>query len=368
MLAYFSGMPASAAGNAASYASTSFQDNLFLNTLATFHPNPCCATTATSNPNPSFAFSLFNNATFAANALRAGLPANFFMANPDLRGGANVTGNGGYTKYNSLQVSLTRRYSDGLFFDASYVLGKAYESRRYSFRRPRVPQRNAGADPGDITHAIKANWVYELPFGRGRAFGADVNGVLDRVIGGWSFGGTARIQSGRLMEFGNVRLVGMSAKDLQKAFTLRFRDDGKVFMLPQDIIDNTVKAFSVSATSSTGYGPLGAPSGRYLAPANGPDCIETVPGFGDCGARSLVLTGPLFQRYDLAVVKQVPIAGRVRFEFRGELLNALNITNFTPVTGISTFGDTPFGSNPDTYEITAGDSGRIIQLVARVTW
>ena len=45
-------------------------------------------------------------------------------------------------------------------------------------------------------------------------------------------------------------------------------------MLPQDIIDNTVKAFSVSATSASGYGKLGAPTGRYLAPANGPDCIE----------------------------------------------------------------------------------------------
>ena len=57
-------------------------------------------------------------------------------------------------------------------------------------------------------------------------------------------------------------------------------------MLPQDIIDNTVKAFSVSATSATGYGAQGAPSGRYFAPANGPDCIEVAAGFGDCGLRS----------------------------------------------------------------------------------
>ena len=44
-----------------------------------------------------------------------------------------------------------------------------------------------------------------------------------------------------------------------------------VWMLPQDIIDNTVKAFSVSATGYT----QGAPTGRYFAPANGPDCLET---------------------------------------------------------------------------------------------
>ena len=55
-------------------------------------------------------------------------------------------------------------------------------------------------------------------------------------------------------------------------------------MLPQDVIDDTIKAFSVSATSPTGYGALGAPSGRYFAPANGPDCIETISNdYGDCG-------------------------------------------------------------------------------------
>ena len=67
-------------------------------------------------------------------------------------------------------------------------------------------------------------------------------------------------------------------------------------MLPQDIIDNTVAAFSVSATSPTGYSG-GATDGRYIAPANGPDCIEIAQtaadnGFGDCGVGSLIVTGP----------------------------------------------------------------------------
>ena len=91
-------------------------------------------------------------------------------------------------------------------------------------------------------------------------------------------------------------------------------------MLPQDIVDNTVKAFDVSATSATGYGANGAPTGRYLAPANGPDCIEIAQsnvsrphtGYGDCGAREVVVTGPPQVRFDLGVVKRVPIVGRVR--------------------------------------------------------
>jgi hypothetical protein len=212
-----------------------------------------------------------------------------------------------------------------------------------------------------VTHALKANWTYDLPFGQGRRFGGGAGPILDRIIGGWSFDGIARIQSGRMLDFNNVRLVGMSVEELQDAFELRFDDAGRVvYNLPQDIIDNTIKAHSVNARSLTGYGDLGPPEGRYLAPANGPDCIEVAPGFGDCGVQSLVVTGPSLVRFDLSVVKRVPIRGRVNAEFRGEFLNAFNTPWFSPVTGV--------GDDPDDYRVTSADSGRTIQLVWRLNW
>jgi len=65
---------------------------------------------------------------------------------------------------------------------------------------------------------------------------------------------------------GNVRLVGMSKDEFQKEINLRVGPTvngvAQIFILPQDIIDNTVKAFNVSATSANGYGPGGAPAGR----------------------------------------------------------------------------------------------------------
>jgi hypothetical protein len=82
--------------------------------------------------------------------------------------------------------------------------------------------------------------------------GSNVNGFWDRIIGGWQLAFNSRVQSGRLIDLGNVRLVGMDEKELRKAFKLRIDDQQRVFMLPQDIIDNTFKAFSVSATSATG--------------------------------------------------------------------------------------------------------------------
>ena len=146
-------------------------------------------------------------------------------------------------------------------------------------------RRDVGA-PGDLTHAAKITLVYDLPFGQGRRFGSDANGTVDRIIGGWTVGLSSRIQSGQLVNLGNVRIFGMSADEVQDIYKLRYDDANKfVYLLPQDVIDETIKAFAVSATSASGYGTGGAPSGRYFGPANGPDCIEVANNVGDCGTR-----------------------------------------------------------------------------------
>ena len=57
-----------------------------------------------------------------------------------------------------------------------------------------------------------------------------------------------------------------------------------VYMLPDDVILNTRRAFSVSTTTANGYcASLGAPEGRYIAPANSADCIQLKA--GDCAPR-----------------------------------------------------------------------------------
>jgi hypothetical protein len=169
-----------------------------------------------------------------------------------------------------------------------------------------------------------------------------------------------------MLDFGNVRLVGMSADELSDAFDLRFDHGGRVvYNLPQDIIDNTVKAWNVSATSSTGYSNLGVPQGRYIAPADGSDCIEVAQGFGDCGINSLVVTGPSLFRFDLSAEKRIPITGRVNIIFRAEMLNAFNTPWFSPVTGVD--DDGLFG-DPDEFRVTGADSGREMQLVFRINW
>jgi hypothetical protein len=352
-LAHFNALPASAAGTTGSYTGTNWTNTTFLGFLAKYNPAPYSfANTGTDR--------LIGNNTLRNNAVTAGLPVNFWQANPDLIGGANVVGNGGATYYNSLQLELRKRLAQGLQFQTSYVYGRQDGTQRFSLRYPRERVQDTGTE-GGVAHTFRANWVYELPFGQGRRFASGVGPWMNRVVGGWSFDGIARMQSGTTLDFGNVRLIGMSAKDLQDSFKLRFDDAGKlIYMLPQDIIDNTVRAFSTSGTSATGYGDQGVPTGRYLAPANGPDCIEIATGQGDCGVRSLVVTGPTLFRFDLSASKRIAIKGNTNFEFRAEFLNAFNTPWFEAVAQAS--------NNPDNYRVTDADSGREIQFVFRVNW
>jgi hypothetical protein len=383
-LAYLNGLASSQSGNASSYTGGSWTSANFINALSRFNPNPYAHVPLNPVLNATTQNgALEGDAARRANAIRAGLPTNFFRVNPNLLGGANVTGNGGYTRYNSLQLDLRRRLSQGLEFQGSYVYGVALATNRFSFRTPYRESLDSGEE-GGITHAFKGNWVYELPFGQGRRFFGDAGGLINGLIGGWSFDGVVRVQSGRLLDFGNVRLVGMTLDELRKSIKLQeFAVTGlnpsaptQLYVLPQDIIENTVRAWSTSATSQSGYGNLGAPSGRYIAPANGPDCIEPDPAndFGKCGMNRVEVTGPKYWRVDLSATKRVRFAGRMDVMFRGEMLNAFNHPNFDPVLGLSNpnvgvANDLP-STNADTYRLTTlqENSSRIVQLVTRISW
>jgi len=368
-LAYLNGIGKARAGDTGAYTGAAWSNTNFTNPLAIYNPNPF--TPAGTNANTG----LDADPARRANASTAGLPANFFRANPDLLGGVVVTGNGGYTRYDGLQIEGRKRLSHGFLLDGSYVFGNAYSSSRPSLRLPRFKTLQTGGE-GGVTHAFKLNWVLELPFGQGRRWMSNSSGLLDRIVGGWEISGVARVQSGRMVDFGNVNVVGMSTEELQKAVGLyTYSVDGlnataatALYLLPKEIVENTVRAFNTQATAANGYGSLGAPTGRYIAPANGRDCIENIPGGpGTCGMRTLVLTGPRYHRVDLSAVKRVRLFGDSNFEFRAEMLNAFNHPNFVPIIGLN--NGVP-STNADNYRITTvqENSSRIVQLGFRVNW
>ena len=321
---------------------------------------------ANPNPNAAAATDLEGTASRRTNALAAGLPANFFLLNPEV-GTVNVYDSGAFSDYHALQLELRRRLSRGLSANVNYQYaierGSAFDG--FSFGRAMVDQAN-------VRHAIKVQGDWTVPVGRGQRYGSDMHPILQGIAGGWSINGVGRFQA-RTINFGNVRLVGMSKKELQEMYKFDIRTDPAtglktVYMLPDDVILNTRRAYSVSNTTLNGYSEsLGAPEGRYIAPANSGSCLQVRA--GDCASRTLLVRAPWFTRVDLGVTKQFPIAGRTNFELRIDILNLFDNVNFDPVanpgTGATIFQATTAYTDPsNTYD----PGGRLGQIAFRINW
>jgi hypothetical protein len=353
-LAYLSGR--ADATNTAAYTASQFTNPAFLARLSAIEPEVIAMAGD------------IDTTAFRANAARAGFVPNFFVMNPAV-GNANVVEDRNSTRFNSMQIEVRRRLSGGLLVTGNYTYGirKGVVNRSLHFDRLLV-------DTTDIPHAFKANWVYEVPVGRGRRFGTDMNRVMDGILGGWEFSGNARFQSQRYQIVG-AKLEGMTQADLQKAFKIRIVKNAttgltQVFSFPQDIIDNTRAAFNTDPTTATGYSlALGVPQGRYLRPPSDPNCIAIYR--GDCNAPDIDLNGPLFARVDLRVKKAFALVGRATLEIDFELMNAFDTINFNhsvafnPGTSTDTFRVTSAYTDPNT---TNDPGGRIGQIVWRINW
>lgn len=399
LLAHISGIPPHLAGNctagsgqgscASLYASALFANTTLIGFLNPLNPN---SGGGVSQGNVGFAgmagllAGTANDSLFAANRVAAGLPANFWLVNPGKRGGAFIIDNSGQTWYDAVTVEFRRRMSRGLLTQISYTFGKAmvnnYSSSSGVFDQP-ATLRDFGirknVAPFDITQAIKANFIYELPVGRGRTFFSGANGWVDKIVGGWGFNGNIRIQSGTPFSFGNVQLVGMTADELQDMIGIyRGQKDadgqnrGNVFFLPEDVRINTWKANNSVFTNGAFVHNQGAPSGRFIAPAGFGNCQQSY--LGSCGFHNLVLKGPAFFRSDLSIVKKVNFSETMNLELRGEFLNAFNNINFlvgnasNDVNAIAGFNAVTFGRYTAAYQdisTTNDPGGRLVQLVVR---
>jgi len=176
-----------------------------------------------------------------------------------------------------------------------------------------------------------------------------------------------------VQDFGNVRLVGMTPDELQDMYRFYRKENAatgidEIWMLPDEVILNTRRAFSTSNATLDGYSTgLGAPVGRYIAPANSADCIQVRE--GDCAPRNLLILSPWFKRFDLGVTKKVGIGGSKSVEVRFDMLNIFDNPNFTllsnPGSGATIFRVTSaYTDASNTYD----PGGRVGQLMVRFNW
>ncbi len=136
------------------------------------------------------------------------LPANtagrFSMFSPQysaLAGWSSV----GSGNYHALQLSVRKRFSQGVQFDLNYTFSKSLDlssaaERVYEYTDLMVNSWNTAQMKSysdyDMRHQVNANWVVELPFGHGKKWGADWNGFVNAVLGGWQIAGLWRMTSG----------------------------------------------------------------------------------------------------------------------------------------------------------------------------
>ena len=115
----------------------------------------------------------------------------------------------GNSAYNAAQFSLRHR-SNGLEFDLNYTYSKSIDvgsnaERVSTFEgggfasqiiNSWFPRQNRAVSDFDTTQIFNANWVYQLPFGRGKHFGGGMGKIADSVFGGWTLSGLGRYSTG----------------------------------------------------------------------------------------------------------------------------------------------------------------------------
>ncbi|HXK00786.1 MAG TPA: carboxypeptidase regulatory-like domain-containing protein [Verrucomicrobiae bacterium] len=105
----------------------------------------------------------------------------------------------GMSRYNALQVKVEKRFSHGLSFLASYTFSKTMDNTT-TILYPYNDQLNYALSQGfklvDVPQNFVLSYVYELPFGNGKAL-AHYSGVAGRLVSGWSLNGITTFQSGQ---------------------------------------------------------------------------------------------------------------------------------------------------------------------------
>ncbi len=112
----------------------------------------------------------------------------------------------GYGWYHSLQTRFNKRLSKGLSFNVSYTFSKMMEAMSFLNDTDELPEKVIAAQ--DRPHRFVVTPVYELPVGRRRKWGSNMNRWLDAAVGGWQVQAIYQAQSGPALSFGNILFRG----------------------------------------------------------------------------------------------------------------------------------------------------------------
>jgi len=288
---------------------------------------------------------------------------------------------GGHDSYNALQLSLVRRSSKGLTMNAQYTLGRSFGNSAGSNEADTVGNNaraladfdyDEGYNKFDVRHNFNTSLVYTVPTGH-------LAGVGRAILGNWEVGGIANARSGLPVN---------------------------VFLTRPDIVytDAAGSVFDSPLAGRTAV--INTPGGGATRNTRRPDLVPGVNPYQDQGRLIFnpaafaipkpntfgnlprnFLRGPKFRQIDLILNRRFPFGEARSLEFRTEVFNIFNLTNFaappatlSPVLGtannqfqpgqpLSFAGSSAFGTMTSTVERSVGlGTNRQIQFALRLNF
>ena len=238
---------------------------------------------------------------------------------PDI-GSISGTASFGFGNYNAMTVKLEKRMSKGLQFISSYTWGHALANTGTTLSGSNqfqtINNLNYGADYSNAAWDIRQNFTtgftYDIPFGRGRQFGGNMNRAADAILGGWQVNGILTLHTGQpyTVSANGSYCVGVWAGCFPEI------------------------AAGVNANAAPAGGRT--PSEWF----NTANFSATAPlTEGNVGDNTN--SGPPLRNLDASIFKDFAFTERYRVQFRSEFFNIANTPQFSFPD--SNFGDANFG-------------------------
>jgi hypothetical protein len=292
----------------------------------------------------------------------AGLGRFFFIPYPQFSAATTTTASGlqiidsnSFSNYHGAIFQLSRRFEQGLEFTAAYTFAKSLDDKSYDPTITRISggtavsaqstpfdpanrRLNYGPSDFDRTHLFQATAIYELPFGPGKQFGTTSNGIVSRLLGGWTVTTNIVWQSG----------------------------------VPFTVVSGT-NSYSNRVSSRANYSGTNFNPHYQNDPATGVPFLFTpeeraqftLPGPGELGntSRNQFRLPPQFTM-DASIIKKIAITETKNIEFRAQMFNLTNTVYLGfPSSGVSRLSGSTFSR-----DLTSDSFARVIEFAFRFSF
>jgi len=212
--------------------------------------------------------------------------------------------------YHAGQFRVERRFTRGFSFLSSYTWSKVIEETFLLNETDTEYERRISEN--DIPHRIVVSGIWELPFGRGRRWGNGWNGIANTIVGGWQLQGIYQWQSGRPINL-ESRNIYYNCDPSRLRTTISGSHVDNTF-------DTSCFYFHDAAVQTNGVDdPAKQRADQRIRLASN---IRTFP------SRLPGFRGQPLNLWDLSMIKNFSVTEGLKFQIRGEFLNAFNHPQF----------------------------------------